>query len=71
MTGLDASKRASVAVCHIYIAQAILFDDYASIRAFCRESAPAQRAARWKGGNAMQGLSLFRAAQWAWLTAGA
>jgi hypothetical protein len=37
VTGLDASKRASVAVCHIYIAQAILFDDYASIRAFCQE----------------------------------
>ena len=34
MTGLDARQRALIAVCHIYIAQAILHDGFASIREY-------------------------------------
>jgi hypothetical protein len=37
LTGLNARHRANIAVCHMYIAQAILFDDFATIRAFCLE----------------------------------
>jgi hypothetical protein len=37
VAGLDSKQRAHVAACHIYIAQAILYDDYAPISAFCQE----------------------------------
>jgi hypothetical protein len=37
MAELDGRKRAGVAVCHIYIAQAILQDDFAEIKAFSME----------------------------------
>jgi hypothetical protein len=35
--GLDARQRAHVAVCHIYIAQALIHDDFATIRAFSHQ----------------------------------
>ena len=39
VTGLDARQRAEIAVCHIYIAQAILYDEFALMSVFCSEVA--------------------------------
>jgi hypothetical protein len=38
MTGLDARQRALIAVCHIYIAQAILHDGFVDLPTYCREA---------------------------------
>jgi hypothetical protein len=37
LTELDARQRAHTAVCHLYIAQAILYDDFADMRYLCKE----------------------------------
>ena len=37
VAGLDAHQRADLAVCHIYIAQAILYDEFALMSVFCSE----------------------------------
>ena len=46
VASLDAQQRADLAVCHVYIAQALLYDDFAALPIFCAESATGKRKPR-------------------------